>query len=465
MQPGRRGILRERAPQRQCGKLGRTRLTYVSNGTKSRSHHDIGSELPPELANDTRWRLVLRICQSRAFSKAARPRELLCYVTSSVLTGRTGEVSEFEIGRRVFGRGGDYVPSEDGVVRGAARQLRLKLKEYFETEGRFETLLVDIPKGGYLPVFSERTRETAPAPPAAPETVAPAPRSWRRTAWIGITALNLLVLATTLAVWRVRSAPAAVTRRPSTLVGMVLANAHRPVMVVVSDFSIPLLRGLFHPPAYSLDDYATWDYRLLEPASAGPPEVAELARVLRTHRITRLGDLNIVAGIEHEAAGVANLVVRHARDVSARNFTEGDAIMMGNEYSTPWVALFEEHLNFPHVRSPGVGFLNRRPHAGEQSEYFTASASNERGPGYGRLALVPNLGGKGHVLLIGGVNMVTMEAAGEYALNPQSVPDLLNALHAKSLAQLPYFEAILESGAVDNTPKRARIVAARLIEP
>ena len=68
------------------------------------------------------------------------------------------------------------------------------------------------------------------------------------------------------------------------------------------------------------------------------------------------------------------------------------------------------------------------------------------------------------MLLISGVNMVTMEAAGEYALNPESVPDLLGALHVKSLDQIPYFEVVLESGAVDNTPKQARILAARVLE-
>ena len=37
-------------------------------------------------------------------------------------------------------------------MRGAARQLRLKLKEYFDDEGRTESLVIDIPKGGYVPV-------------------------------------------------------------------------------------------------------------------------------------------------------------------------------------------------------------------------------------------------------------------------------------------------------------------------
>ena len=194
--------------------------------------------------------------------------------------------------------------------------------------------------------------------------------AWRFLILISVA--NVLVLALNAVLWTSRDAPAQTTRVPASLVSTLLAKARRPVTVVVSDFSIPLLRGLFNPPEYSLEDYATWNYRPLAPPPGKSPDLATLADILRTHRITRLGDLNIVIGIQRAAAGFVTPVVRHARDVSARSFTDGDAIMLGNDYSTPWVSLFEEHLNFPHVRTHrGVGFVNRHPKAGEQAEYLT----------------------------------------------------------------------------------------------
>ena len=42
---------------------------------------------------------------------------------------------------------------EDSSVRVHARQLRLKLHEYFDGVGRDETMIVEIPKGAYAPVF------------------------------------------------------------------------------------------------------------------------------------------------------------------------------------------------------------------------------------------------------------------------------------------------------------------------
>jgi hypothetical protein len=40
---------------------------------------------------------------------------------------------------------------EDSSVRVHARQLRLKLHEYFDGEGREEPMIVEIPKGAYNP--------------------------------------------------------------------------------------------------------------------------------------------------------------------------------------------------------------------------------------------------------------------------------------------------------------------------
>lgn len=455
----------------QCGKLDSSGLKHVSNEIKSRINKGLEGEYEKAetLAGDPRWQLVLRICQSRTFSKTARLRELLRHISLNLLEGHSTEVTEFEIGRRVFGRSEDYVPSEDGVVRGAARQLRLKLKEYFESEGRSEPWIVDIPKGGYVPVFSRRIPDPVPEPSSAPPVPPPEkPRRWSGTflrLFAAAFAFNAVFLGVNLWFWNRRPPVSIAPNVEPSLVGALLKHSKRPVTVVVSDFSMPLLRGLFNPRDFSLNDYATWDYTRLAPPPGQSPQLASIANILRSHRITRLGDLNTVLAIQRATASGGSIVVRHARDISARGFVEGDAILLGNDYSTPWVGLFEDHLNFPHIRDRGIGFANRKPRPGEQPEYLVRSAVREQGLGYGRLALVPNLSGKGSVLLISGINMVTMEAAGDVAVNPQSVPELLKSLGAASLEDLPYCELILESGAVDNTPKRARILAARVLGP
>src|SRR5260370_7428079 len=67
---------------------------------------------------------------------------------------------------------------EDSSVRVPARQLRLKLHEYFNEEGRNEPLILDIPKGSYAPVF-RTVLKTADLPAAIASPLIPV-MAWRR---------------------------------------------------------------------------------------------------------------------------------------------------------------------------------------------------------------------------------------------------------------------------------------------
>lgn len=406
-----------------------------------------------ELGQDERARLAARILRSRAFARSVRLREFFLFIAIRALQGHSDEISEVEIGRRIFGRDGDYVPSEDSVVRVSARQLRAKLKEYFESEGAAETWQVEIPRGGYVPVFSRRV-EAQPAPPQR--------SPWPARVLIAAASLNVVLLA-----WLLfdRFAPAAPPARPSTLVSAFLDRADGPVKLVVSDFSYVLMRAMGHYPPLSLDAYSAWNYEDVRPEARADPRLQILFDVLRTHRITRLGDLSLTALIQRQTRAPERVQVRHARDVAARDFKTGWHILLGNAQSTMWMALFEERLNFQYVLVPGrAGFLNRQPRPNEPASFLANQPGAEHGTNYGRLAYLPNLGGQGGVLLINGVNMVTMEAAGEFALSPGAAPEILAAVGAKRFEDLPYFEMMLETHAVDNTPSRARIVATRVVK-
>ncbi len=426
---------------------------------KGNDINELGSTvaIPPELSADPRYRLVERILHSRSLAKAARLRELLQFIAVRTLLGHPEEVTEMVIGRRLFSRGEDYIPSEDSIVRGAVRQLRIKLKEYFETEGSGEEWQIEIPKGGFATSFRR-------VKPAAGSEVR-GRRRWGR--WLALAvAANLVGLAGNVW-WAARQAREGRSgAQAPTIVSAMISGARGPVTVVVSDFSVVLLKGLTRDAPYSLNDYVMWNYEKLKPRQEDGPEAARVAETLRTHRITRLGDLSVALGIVRAGGASAQILVRHARDMNARDFGDGSSILLGNWNSTPWFDLFEDKLSFPHVRNaPGIGFGNRSPRAGEPAEFLVNDAGKEHGVGYGRLALVPSLSGRGAVLLISGLNMVTMESAGEYALSPAGSREVLRALGASSLEALPYFEILLETHAVDNAPGRARIVASRNLGP
>jgi hypothetical protein len=412
---------------------------------------------------DPRWQLAGRIAASRTFSKSPRLRDFLLYVTQRTLEGDIAAVTEIEIAHHIFGRGLDFVPTEDSVVRVSARQLRAKLKEYFDTEGCLEPLLLEIPKGAYLPVFHPRLPLTPESPPLVP---APQPSRWRLAFWAALS-LNLLLLLVVALLARRPPSPPSLPASPPNLLSLLLAPATSPVQVVVSDFSLSLMRSVRpNGKDYGLAQYLSWNYDDLRPAPASDPRLVFLWSVLRTHRVTRLGDLTVVASIERAANGSHAIAIRHSRDVSLRDFHTGWHVLLGNPYSTPWVSLFEDQLGFRSTRNDinGVGFLNAHPRSNEPAAYFVPHAEREDGIGYARIAFLPNTSGRPGVLLIGGVNMVSMEAAGDFLAHPDSINRLRSALALPPNAVLPYFELLLQTRSLDNTPQGATIVAAHLLD-
>ena len=117
---------------------------------------------PEPISSDERYLLVQRISSSVPFQKSARIRELLLYISERTIHGHGGELTEHEIGTELFHKPADYSPLEDSTVRVHVRQLRLKLHEYFDEEGRGEPLIVSIPKGSYAPVFRAATKPESP---------------------------------------------------------------------------------------------------------------------------------------------------------------------------------------------------------------------------------------------------------------------------------------------------------------
>src|SRR6202049_2466720 len=96
---------------------------------------------------------LARILASPAFATAKSAGRFLGYIVEETLVGRGDEIKEYVIGVAVFGRGDRFDPRIDAVVRVEATRLRNRLFEYYRHEGRADRVTIEIPKGGYVPVF------------------------------------------------------------------------------------------------------------------------------------------------------------------------------------------------------------------------------------------------------------------------------------------------------------------------
>jgi serine/threonine-protein kinase len=118
--------------------------------------------LPPAKVSDKLVRLQLdRILASKTFSQVERLKRFISFIVSETVAGHGGELKEYVIGVQVFGKEASFDPRTDPIVRVQARRLRTRLARYYRDEGNSDELIVDLPKGGYAPVF--RTRDEAPA--------------------------------------------------------------------------------------------------------------------------------------------------------------------------------------------------------------------------------------------------------------------------------------------------------------
>src|SRR5438105_14188463 len=102
-----------------------------------------------------------RILTSKAFRQADRLKRFLTFIVGETLAGRGERLKEFVVGVEVFGKDDSFDPRNDPIVRVQARRLRAQLARYYHEEGQDDDLAIDLPKGGYAPVF--RSLKGAPA--------------------------------------------------------------------------------------------------------------------------------------------------------------------------------------------------------------------------------------------------------------------------------------------------------------
>jgi tetratricopeptide (TPR) repeat protein/TolB-like protein len=148
---------------------------------------------PAAVANE-----LERIAASASFRRAEQCLRLLRYVTSRTLAGHSSELKEYVLGVSVFDRPDSFDQRTDPVVRLEARRLRLKLAEYYQQEGLDDPVVIDLPKGAYVPRFRARQAPPQSDAPAAIRVLAPKPPVRR---WVTAAAATALCLA--LATWYV----------------------------------------------------------------------------------------------------------------------------------------------------------------------------------------------------------------------------------------------------------------------
>jgi TolB-like protein/Flp pilus assembly protein TadD len=157
-------------------------------------------------------RQLERVLESPGFVRNERLSRFLRFVVEGHLEGKDQELKESVIAVEVFGRSPDFDSRLDPVVRTEAVRLRARLSDYYSKSGKADALVIELPKGGYVPRFREAAVEQSVSGRATEPTSAPSsPRLWFT---VGIA--GLVVALGVVGGWWVqhRSAPIAIAVLP-----------------------------------------------------------------------------------------------------------------------------------------------------------------------------------------------------------------------------------------------------------
>src|SRR5262245_323540 len=167
---------------------------------------------PAEASAEPVRRQLEKILASPEFLRNDRLSKFLRFVVEQQLAGKAAELKESLVGVEVFGRTPGFDPRQDSVVRTEAAKLRARLSKYYASEGAGDSVVIELPKGGYAPVFRQ--------PGAAGDGIVPglkgAPPRLGTRLWLMIMLAGLALVLAVSGWWWVRhkSAPIAIAVLP-----------------------------------------------------------------------------------------------------------------------------------------------------------------------------------------------------------------------------------------------------------
>ncbi len=438
---------------------------------------------------------VRRILQSATFRNAATLQVLLQFLAAKTLAGSTESLKEYTIGVEALGRKADFDPKIDPIVRVQSHRLRLKLREYYDLEGSGDPILIQFPKGHYVPTFvpkpvpapmsskssgmdldtsADSSDEHSPAGTgsAIEGTIPLAARSPRRR-WTILGAAIVLLAIGSLAYWAggrnaekgsnetittASRSPANVNeRRVEAFWSRFLAGDTSPVIaypdaVFLLDDSNDLFRfrhGATDNRGALVDPHVARQY------ASNPKIVAQAGPLYYENGYTGTGELEGVAML-FGLLGRMGLrpTIKSSRDITPDDLNQHNVILLGSPFQNAAVAQLFTAGDFSfqnpdqHLEQWRAQILDAHPHTGEHSSYRTErdSASQVLKADYSLITIGPSVTPGRSIAILGGLDTTGTEGATMFATSSFGIEQLekaLDRLGSGGKGDFPPFQALV----------------------
>ena len=425
-----------------------------------------------------------KIAASKTFQSAPTLQQLFRFLASRALEAHTDEIKEYTIGVEALGRKQDFDPKTDPIVRVQVYRLRQKLKEYYELEGSQDSILVEIPKGHYLPKFEAQkplpsNLHPVPVPERSILPVGPESRSTQKNDAGLSRRTTIIVILCALAAfaagfwtdhYRHGSQRDTLTLRS----GQDFEQSTDPVKTFWATFikedpapivayadAIFLLDGstdLFRYRHGASDDRgARVDPHLARQFASNPALVAKAGPLYFDNGYTGTGDVVAVAMLTSLFTQMgAKPTVESSYDITTNDLKQHNVILLGSSFQNVAVAQLPTRGDFLYVASDslhdlwGGRIVNTHPQGKEGKDYRT-----ERDPvtgtlkaDYALISFQPGIVPGRHIVNLGGLDTKGMEGAVLLATSKSGVEELSRALpeieQANPKDKIPSFQALLK---------------------
>jgi hypothetical protein len=422
--------------------------------------------------------LIDRIVASAQFRRSARLRDFLLYVGGQSLKEGCPDIHEQEIGAKVFGRPSAYDRGQDNIVRVSATELRKRIELYFASEGANETLILEIPRGGYKPRFYQRptdlqsdptlSTETYPSGNAASYDAAATPSVLKhrnyRVHLVWATACIALALGYLPLSQRDRAMHKLLyTWDGKPAVSMLWTDFVKPSQqtdIVLPDASLSIREELTgHPVA--LSDYINRQYMNETESPPVSKERRDDLSDIYSHNLVAFGDFRAAQRILALSPVESSLHLTLSRFFQAESVKTDNLILIGGKKANPWVYLFDNQMNFSldYDESSGFGYVaNRHPRPGEAASYAPASLYPNGFVGYSVVAYLPNPSHNGNAIILAGTDSDATAAAAEFLTSEDQLGKFRKTIGAE---RFPYFEVLLKTSRLSGTSLNSEILAYR----
>jgi hypothetical protein len=444
---------------------------------------------------------VHRIIHSTTFRNALTLQQLFQFLADKAVAGAKEGLKEYTIGVEAFGRKQDFDPKTDPIVRVQIHRLRQKLKEYYDAEGSHDPILIEIPKGHYLPSFVGATVPVADlnhgtpsqldttfsvAPPLLGQNVesegqqTPKGRrgfSWLSSSGAAIAAAAVVVFATGFLVGNKQMRNGTGGETASSNPELAFGKSTDPVKVFWARFlgNDPAPVIAYPDAVFLLDDSndlfrfrqgasdsrgARVDPHLARQFASNPSLVAQAGQLYYENGYTGTGELQGVAMLTglFGQMGV-KATIKPSRDITPDDLKQHNVILLGSPFQNIAVAQLLSMGDFtfdnPDSRREQwrAQILNAHPRADENLTYRT-----ERDPtsqvlktDYSLISIQPGVVPGRYIAVLGGLDTKGTEGATMFATSRPGVEELSRALAAFG-----------ESGAKGGTPVFQALVRVRL---